>query len=140
MEIGLEMTLSKKTKKPHTVPKYVTYLFFSIGLFSSIAFRAIIVLQHLEPNWVRPVWYIGSVGYLMFFLYRFKITKKRKKAISDFSLLEKVENNTLLEEDRKVLLYLLSSIEVSREDLNYALIFFLSVAAISTDILLSAMK
>lgn len=130
-----------KTQKPHVVPKYVIYGFFSLGLFSAIAFRAIIVFQHLEPNWVRPVWYMGIVGYLLFFFYRFKITKKRKKAISDFGLLEKVKNNTpLTDEDREVLLYLLSSIKVSLEDMNYALIFLLSIVAIAADIILSTMR
>jgi hypothetical protein len=73
-----------KTHQPHIVPKYVTYGFFLLGFLSAVAFRAIIVLQRMEPNWVRPVWYIGTVGYLLFFLYRFEITKKRKKAISDY--------------------------------------------------------
>lgn len=130
-----------KTQKPHIVPKYVLYGFFSLGLLSAIAFRAIIVFQHLEPDWVRPVWYIGIGGYLLFFLYRYKISKKRKKAISDFGLLEKVENNAdLSDEDREVLLYLLSSIKVSLEDLNYVLIFLLSIAAIAADIILYVVK
>ena len=128
------------TQKPRIVPRYVTYGFFSLGLLSAIAFRAIIVLQHMEPNWVRPVWYIGTVGYFLFFLYRFEITKKRKKAISDFGLLEKVESKTLSDEDRKVLLYLLSSIKVSLENMNYALIFLLSIVAIAADIILTTMK
>ena len=128
-----------KPRKPHIVPKYVTYGFFSIGLFSAIAFRTIIVLQRMEPNWVRPVWYFGVVGYILFFFYRYGITKKRKKAISEYSLIEKVENKTLSDEDRQVLLYLLSSIKVSLEDMNYALIFFLSIVAIAADIILSTM-
>ena len=130
-----------KTQNPHIVPKYVLYGFFSLGLISAIAFRAIIVFQHLEPKWVRPVWYMGIVGYLLFFFYRFKIAKKRKKAISDFGLLEKVKNNTpLTDEDREVLLYLLSSIKVSLEDMNYVIIFLLSIVAIAADIILSTMK
>ncbi len=130
-----------KTQKPHIVPKYVTYGFFLIGLFSAIAFRAIIILQRMEPNRVRPVWYFGIVGYIFFFFYRFEITKKRKKAISDYALIEKVESKTpLSDEDRKVLLYLLSSIKVSLEDMNYALIFFLSIVAIAADIILAAVK
>ena len=38
-----------ENSRPHTVPKYVVYSFFLLGLVSAIAFRAIIVLQHLEP-------------------------------------------------------------------------------------------
>ena len=119
-----------KSDKPHIVPRYVKLGFFSLGLLSAIAFRAIIVFQHLEPSWVRPVWYMGIIGYILFFLYRFTITKKRKKAVSDFGLLEKVENNTpLTEEDREALTYLLSSITVSPEDMNYIIIFLLSILA-----------
>ena len=128
-------------RKPRIMPKYIIYGFFVIGLISAIAFRAIIVFQHLEPSWVRPVWYAGIVGYIFFFLYRYGITKKRKKAIDDFQLIDKVKANACLtEEDREIVLYLLSSIKSSPEDLNYAIIFILSIFAILADILLSLMK
>lgn len=127
--------------RPHTVPGYVIFGFFILGLVSAIAFRAIIVLQHLEPAWVRPVWYIGAIGYFFFFLYRYKITKKRKKAVEDFQLIEKFKANACLQDDdREVVIYLLSSIKFSLEDINYAIIFLLSVIAIAADIFLSAIK
>jgi hypothetical protein len=127
--------------KPHIVPKYVIYVFFVLGLVSAIAFRGIIIFQHLEPTWVRPVWYIGTIGYFFFFLYRFMITKKRKHAIESYRLIEKLKANACLEEqDREVVLYLLSSIRFSLEDINYALIFILSVLAIVADIALTMMK
>lgn len=127
--------------RPRILPKYIIYGFFVIGLISAIAFRAIIVFQHLEPSWVRPVWYAGIVGYIFFFLYRYRITKKRKKAIDDFALIDKVKANACLtEEDREIVLYLLSSIKSSPEDLNYAIIFILSILAILADILLTVMK
>ena len=127
--------------KVHIVPKYVIYVFFTLGLISAVAFRAIIVFQHLEPAWVRPVWYIGTVGYFLFFLYRYGITKKRKKAVEEFKLIEKVQANACLTEaDREVVLYLLSSIKLSREDINYAIIFLLSVIAVVADLFLSAVR
>ena len=132
---------SVETHKPQTAPKYIIYLFFILGLISAIAFRGIIVFQHLEPSWVRPVWYIGTIGYFFFFLYRYLITKKRKHAIEHYKLIEKLKaNDCLSDEDREVALYLLSSIKVSLEDINYALIFALSVIAIIADIVLTAMK
>jgi hypothetical protein len=127
--------------RPHIVPKYVVYSFFLLGLVSAIAFRAIIVLQHLEPSWVRPVWYIGTAGYVLFFFYRYRITRKRKKAVEDFQLIEKIRTNACLQDDdREVLLYLLSSIRLSLEDINYAIIFVLSVIAVAADLVLIAMK
>ena len=127
--------------KPHIVPRYIIYGFFVLGLVSAIAFRAIIVFQHLGPVWVRPVWYIGTAGYVFFFVYRYKITRKRKKAIEEFRLIEKLKTNSCLEDDdREVVLYLLSSIKFSLEDINYAIIFLLSIIAVAADLFLSAMK
>jgi len=127
--------------KPHILPNSVVYGFFLVGLVSAVAFRAIIIFQHLEPSWVRPVWYIGTAGYLLFFLYRYRISRKRKAAIEDFQLIEKIRANACLQDaDREVLLYLLSSLKRSLEDFNYALIFLLSVLAVVADLFLSAMK
>ena len=128
-------------QKPHVLPKYIIYGFFILGLVSAVAFRAIIVFQHIEPGWIRPVWYIGIVGYIFFFFYRYMITKKRKRAIDKFRLIEKVKANACLsDEDREVVLYLLSSIKSSLEDINYALIFLLSIAAIIADLVISSFK
>lgn len=124
--------------KIHIVPKYIMYSFFTLGLLSAIAFRSIIIFQGIEPSWVRPVWYIGTVGYFLFFLYRYNISKKRKKAVEKFQLIEKLETNACLtEKDREVVLYLLSSIKLSLEDINYAIIFLLSVLAVIADVLLT---
>jgi hypothetical protein len=127
--------------KPNVMSKPVVYIFFLLGLLSAIAFRAIIIFQHLEPSWVRPVWYAGTSGYLLFFLYRYRITWKRKKAVEKFQLIEKIRANACLQdEDREVLLYLLSSIKLSPEGVNYAIIFALSVLAVLADLVLTAMK
>ena len=127
-----------KNKHIHTLPLYVINGFFLIGLLSAIAFRSIIVFQRLEPVWIRPVWYIGVFGYIGFFLYRYSITRKRKHAIRDHELIEKVQANACLtEDDREVLIYLLSSIKKSHEDMNYLFIFILSIIAILIDIFFS---
>jgi hypothetical protein len=67
--------MEKKTI--HIVPKYIIYSFFILGLISAIAFRAIIVIQRLEPAWIRPVWYTGTIGYFFFFLYRYIISERK---------------------------------------------------------------
>ncbi len=122
-------------KTPHTQPALIIYGFLILGIISAIAFRAITVLQHLEPAWVRLVWYIGVLGYMLFFLYRFYISNKRKKTIERFQLIEKIKaNECLTQEDRKVVLYLLSSIKKSPENLNYLIIFYLSIIAIIIDL------
>lgn len=129
-----------KKNAPHVVSKNLIYGFFVLGLVSAIAFRVIIVLQRLEPAWIRVVWYTGTIGYFLFFLYRYIITRRRKKAIREFELIEKVKANACLtDQDRELVLYLLQSVKSSLEDVNYAIIFLLSVIAIIADIILSVL-
>lgn len=127
-----------KKKTPHTYPAYIIHGFFLIGFVSAFAFRSIIVLERLEPAWVRPVWYIGVLGYIGFFLYRYSISKKRKGVIKKYNLTEKVRaDKCFSEEEREVIIYLLSSIRKSREDMNYLVIFVLSVLAVLIDVFFS---
>jgi len=127
----------KNRKLPHTVPGYVSLGFFILGIASAVAFRVIVVFQRIEPAWVRPAWYAGALGYIGFFMYRYAIARKRKRAIENFNLIEKLRNNTCLdEEEREAVMYLLSSLKKSPEDVNYLIIFMLSLLAILADVLL----
>lgn len=129
------------SKKPHTLHPSIIYCFFALGIISAVAFRAIIVFQRLEPSWVRPVWYVGAIGYMVFFLYRYYISEKRKKAIENFQLIEKLKANACLtDEDRDVVVYLLSSLRKSPENVNYFIIFLLSILAIIADICFVVVK
>lgn len=122
---------------PKIIPKPVIVGFFLLGLLSSVAFRAIILLQRYEPAWVRPVWYFGVLGYMLFFMYRYYISQRRKHAISDSDLIEKIRTGEpLSQENREAALYLLKSVRASQEDWNYLAIFILSIIAIALDLLL----
>ena len=102
---------------PKLVPKPVIISFFLIGLLSSVAFRAIILLQKYHPGWVRPVWYFGVLGYMLFFIYRYYISHRRKRAIEQTNVIEKIRTGeTLSADDRAAALYLLNSVRKSQED------------------------
>ena len=105
---------------PQTVSPLVINLFFVIGLLSAFAFRVLIVFVYLRPEWFRFTWYVGIIGYTIFFLYRYRIAQKRKKAVDEYHLIEKLEQEVpLASEDRQVLIYLLSSIRKSRRWQNW---------------------
>jgi hypothetical protein len=100
-------------------------------------FRAIIILQRYTPGWVRPVWYLGVVGYMIFFMYRYFISQRRKRTIAHSGIIEKIrDGSTLNMEEREAALYLLNSVRASQEDWNYLAIFVLSIVAIALDLLL----
>lgn len=116
-------------------PRYRMYGAFVLGLSTAIALRAIIVLDHVQPGWVRPAWYFAVLGNFLFFYYRYQITEKRKRAVRDHRLIEKVEElDSISDEDREVLIYLLNSIRKSPEHLNYLIIFVFSFVAIAIDL------
>lgn len=126
------------TSIPKTVSPFVIYLFLVIGLLSAMAFRLLTIINTFTPSLFRPVWYIGVIGYIFFFAYRYHISEKRKSAIRANRLLEKLQGpNKITSEDRALIAYVLSSIIKSKENINYLFIFVLSIAAVAIDILLA---
>jgi len=123
--------------KPTTLSPYTIYLFFIIGLISAFSFRVIIILQHINTELITPVWYIGTIGYFFFFLYRYIIAEKRRRVIVKYQLIEKLNNfRELNEQDVDIIKYLLFSIQKSRENWNYLFIFILSAITIILDLFL----
>ena len=122
-------------RHPELSSRFMIYGAFSLGLATAIAVRALIVLDHVQPSWVRPVWYFAVLGNFLFFFYRYQITDKRKKAVKNHNLIEKLSaRQELTEDDRLVLTYLLTSIKKSPEHLNYLIIFVFSIVAIAMDL------
>lgn len=125
-------------KTPKNLPKPVSAGFFIIGLTSALAFRVIIIFQHTIPQMVRFIWYLAVISNLVFFLFRYYISRKRKRAISSTALISKLKNNEPLDQkQRQAAVFLLSSIDRSFENLNYLGIFVLSGLAIIFDIFLT---
>lgn len=123
---------------PSLAPSYKIYFFFILGLTTAIAFRSLIVFDHIRPSWVRSVWYFAVLGNLVFFFHRFSISGKRKNAIREFELIEKIQTGECLSgTDRDALVYILQSIKLSPENINYLVIFLFSILAIGVDITLS---
>lgn len=127
----------KLSKTPHTLPPVIIYLFLVIGLISAVAFRLLTILNSTRPDLVRPVWYAGVIGYILFFAYRYYISEKRKKTILNNHLLTKIRSGACLSDyDRDLLEYLMASIVKSKENINYLFIFILSIVAIAIDFII----
>lgn len=122
-------------KQPEISSRAMIYGAFALGLATAIAVRSLLILDHIQPSWVRPVWYFAVLGNFIFFLYRYKITVRRKRAVRKHQLIEKLSSQQPLSpDDIKVLTYLLTSIKRSPENLNYLIISVFSVLAIAIDL------
>lgn len=105
-------------------PRLVRLFYFSVGLLALIAYRSIIVLNNVSGWWVSLAWYVGTVGFVVFYIHRYQISKKRREIIRQYHLDEKVELLDVLGvQDKEALHYVLESLESSTERWNYLLTF-----------------
>lgn len=126
--------------EPKLFSKKVILFFFLIGLCSALLFRLIIFLNYIDTAYSRLAWYLGVVGYLFFFGFRFYISLKRRNVIIKNELISKIKNSNLDQASVKDVSYILNSITKSKEMFNYIFIFITSGLAIIFDIILTFLK
>ncbi|MFA5134442.1 MAG: hypothetical protein WC505_01485 [Patescibacteria group bacterium] len=104
--------------------------FFWSGIIATFAYRVIIVLNFYSPVWVQAAWYVGTIGFIVYFAHRYLVTERRAKMIEEHGLLRKVESLPIDSHDREVMRYVFESLSTSKEKWNYIVIFGLSGIAL----------
>ncbi len=126
---------------PHRFPAWVTWLAFAVGLTGAISLRLILIAKAYRPELITLFWYIGVCGNMLFFLFRFYVSQRRRRTIEELRLLEKLaQHESLSPKDLAALHYLVASLKVSKERWNYTVIFLCSLAAIFWDLWLRLAK
>lgn len=106
-------------------------LIFLVGIVATLAYRIIIILNHYSQLWVEISWYVGTIGFIWYFIHRFRVENDREKLVEERSLGSKIKNNEKLSDgDRKALVYILKSLRTSKARLNYIAIFVFSALAL----------
>lgn len=117
--------------QPKTSPKILREFYFWSGIIATITYRAIIVLNYYSAFWVKIFWYIGTIGFVIYFAHRYQVTHRRDKIIEENELAEKVDKiNSLSEDDKTRMRYVFKSLSSSKEKYNYYAIFILSGIAL----------
>ena len=110
---------------------YIAWVFFVIGLIATIAIRVVTILMHMNPLYGKISWYMGVSGFFAFFVYRFRISQARIKAINDRNLMDKIkQEKQLTKEDYNLINAILCGLRSKKESINYFFIFGLSALAI----------
>ena len=110
---------------------YASWIFFIIGLIATIAMRVVTVLMDANPFYGKIAWYIGVAGFILFFIYKFKVAQARTGLINQKDLVRKInEKSRLSEEDYKAISGILCSLSSRKERINYIFIFVLSGLAL----------
>jgi hypothetical protein len=123
-------------EEPKASPKSLRMFYFWSGIIATLAYRIIIVLNFYSTTWVKISWYIGTVGFVIYFIHRFDIAKKRSTLIVEHRLQGKMERQEhLTEDDKKALTYILRTLVSSKAKWNYYAIFVLSGIALILGIL-----
>ena len=125
-------------KHIRTNPKPLRLFYFWSGVIATLAYRIIIVLNFYSTTLVKISWYVGTIGFIVYFIHRFAIAKKRSAIIVDHKLREKLDSNTLDElnkEDKEALGYILTTLISYKEKWNYYIIFISSALALAAGII-----
>ncbi len=111
------------------------------GIIATIAYRIIIVMTDVSSFWIKLSWYIGTVGFILYFMHRYEISEKRTKIIKAQNLEEKVSQlDNLEEKDKAAMKYIFHSLRVSSEKLIYIVIFVSSALALLAGIYLDFIR
>jgi len=109
---------------------FYSWIFFIIGLVATVALRVVTILMHTNPLYAKMAWYIGVGGFFAFFVYKFRISQTRARAITQRNLVDKIgQEKQLTKEDYSLVSTILCALSSKKERINYFFIFGLSAIA-----------
>jgi len=128
-----------KEIKPHS--KRLRLFFFWTGILSTFLYRAIIVLTNYSAAWTKAAWYVGTVGFVIYFAHRFQISEQREHLVVENKLIEKTSKlEGLSDDDRAAMEYIFKTLVSSKERWNYIFIFTTSGLAVLLGIYLDFIR
>ena len=123
-----------------TDPKPIKLFYFYIGIIATFAYRIIIVLNFYEPILVKVAWYIGTVGFIFYFWNRYKVVNQFHSLIKDQKLVQALRAPcALTQNQQKALAHIVETLDTTKAQLNYVIIFILSFLALIAGILLDVL-
>jgi hypothetical protein len=118
-----------------------SWIFFIIGMISTIAVRIVTVLAHFNPLYGIIAWYVGVLGFFFFFVYKYRVDRARYRLIVKSGLREKIkQGEAIAKKDRELLGSILCALSSNKDRINYLLIFISSALAILAAVYLDFIK
>jgi hypothetical protein len=120
-----------------TDPKPIRVLYFYLGILATFAYRIIIVLNFYEPVLVKVAWYVGTIGFIIYFWSRYKVVNQFHTLIREQKLVQALKTPcTLTQDQQKALAHIVETLDTTKAQLNYVIIFVLSFLALIAGIVL----
>ena len=114
----------------HTSPAWIRNLFFWFGIIATICYRAIVVLNHYSKSISLLAWYVGTIGFILYFWHRYIVSEKRVKLIVEHDLIASVAKTNLSQDQIDANEYILTTLLSTKEKWNYIVIFVTSILAL----------
>lgn len=128
-------------EKPTTHPMWMRQFFFWCGIVATIAYRSIVVVNNYSKFWAQSLWYVGTIGFILYFAHRYQISEKRARLIKQHDLQRKVAALKELSTDEKeVMKYIFTTLISSKEKWNSIIIFVASGIALVLGLYLDFFK
>ena len=110
---------------------FTSWIFFIIGIIATIALRIVTLASQLNPLYGKLAWYIGVMGFFVFFIYKYRGSLNRARLIDQRNLVDKINREeSLTKEDYALIAAILCALRSRKERINYFVIFSLSAVAI----------
>jgi len=118
-------------EKPKLHSNALRLLFFWSGIIATFCYRAIVVVNNYSKLWAQVFWYVGTVGFIVYFAHRYQISEKRAKLINEYNLDGKIKKlDGLTQEEKDAMEYIFNTLQSSKEKWNYIFIFVSSAIAL----------
>lgn len=108
-----------------------SWIFFFIGIIATVALRGIEPVRSLNPMYATLLWYVGVAGFLLFFVYKYRVLVRRSKIIRETGLVDKlVQREGLSDSEYELMSQIVCSQDNQKERINFFVIFALSAVAL----------
>ena len=123
-------------EKIRNYSKPAKYFFFLAGIIATFAYRVIIILNYYSPYWVKVFWYIGTIGFMLYFGYRFEVQRRESRLVADYGLIKIIRESKIEKKHKKALKHVVKIISSSKAKWNSFFIALLSSIALIIGIIL----
>lgn len=118
-------------EKPKLHSNWLRNFFFWSGIVATFCYRAIVIVNNYSHAWAQIFWYIGTIGFIIYFAHRYQISELRSKLINEYKLSEKIKSLSGLSTNEKdAMEYIFKTLQSSKEKWNSIFIFVASFVAL----------
>ena len=118
-------------------PKPIRLFYFWVGLAATVAYRLIIIFSFYSSVWVKISWYVGTLGFILYFWHRYRIQDKRARLVEEHDLVNAVKATKYKNDEQKQAMnYIVKTTLTSKARWNSLIIFVLTVLALVVGIIM----